>query len=790
MAALQRKMSFFRCRLSVWLILLTFPAMSQDFSGIVRNETGEPVRAKIRVLNTETETSSGPDGIFRITGLPPGEYLLSVSSAATGTHEYWIHFPDTVQHEIILASKTVTLETVTVSATKQETLQRDFTGSITTLSARDVSQFRLWNTVELTAIAPNLFAGNPGDNRTVTSIRGITSTSYDPAVATYIDGVNQFGLDTYISELLDVERIEFLRGPQGTLYGRGAMGGVISITTKQPTNKTKGFAEVNLGNVGLQRYSAGISTPLVKNKLFAGTSAVYQSRDGFFTNDFNQTSFDQQQSITGSYNLKYLVNERWTIRGNFKQHHHRNKGAFPLSPGKEEAFEQPYRLNQDAVAKMIDNTLNGSLSVHYFGKKFHFVSQSTFQTNQRYYDGAVDGDFSPMDAVSIYNNYGDKWNRTTVPAQEFRFTSPATAKRLKWIAGTYLFFQEAFVKQAVRYGSDALLIGAPDTAFSVINTSRFQSVGSAVFGQATLVLIDKLELTAGLRYDLEYKTQSVLSEYQKDPDPEPLFALRSDTTGKAQFAAFSPKAGILYRINEASAAYASYSRGFRPGGLTQLSNDPSQPPLYAFDPEFSDNFEVGIRSSLLKNRLYVHFAAFYTTVLNAQLPTLILPEAITVTRNVGKLISKGVEVELSALPVKQLEVRYQFGYTDARYRSLVLSQNGEAVQFDNRRQLFTPDVTSLLVLQYTIPTNSSLHPILRAEWKYIGTHFFDLANNISQEAYNLLNVRAGIVYKQFESAIWVRNLTDTRFIDYAYDFGAVHLGAPRTYGVSLIFRME
>lgn len=790
MAALQGKMSVFKRFLTVCMALMAFPSVSQEFSGSIRNEEGEPVQATIRILNTEREFSSDSSGMFRITGLTPGSYQLIISSENGGRLDYLIQFPDTVHREITVSARTVTLETVTVSAAKQETLQRDFTGSVTTLSARDVSQFRLWNTADFTAIAPNLFTGNPGDNRTVTSIRGITSTSYDPAVATYIDGVNQFGLDTYISELLDVERIEFLRGPQGTLYGRNAMGGVISITTKQPANKTKGFAEAHLGNYGWQRYSAGISTPVVRDKLFAGVSAVYQYHSGFFTNEFNNSSFDAQQSVTASYSLRYVMGKRWTMRVNFKQHHHRNNGAFPLHPTKEEAFEQPYRLNQDAVAAMIDNTLNGSVSFHYTGERFHFVSQSTFQTNQRYYDGAIDGDFSPLDAVSIYNDYGGAWNRTTVPAQEFRFTSPAKAKRLKWIAGSYLFLQEGSVKQAVRYGGDALLIGVPDTAFSVVNTSKFRSAGGALFGQAAFVLIDRLELIAGLRYDLEYKIQSVLSEYQADPDPEPLFALRPDTTGKAFFAAFSPKAGILYRINALSAAYGSYSRGFRPGGLTQLSSDPSQPPLYAFDPEYSGNFEAGIRGRLFKGRLYAHAAVFYITVLNAQVPTLVLPEAITITRNAGKLVSKGLELELTALPVKQLEVRYQFGYTDARYQRLMLSQNGEAVELKGSRQLFTPDVTSLLVLQYTLPIRKVLFALFRAEWKYIGPHYFDLANEISQEGYSLLNFRAGISYKQFESAVWARNLTDTRFIDYAYDFEAVHLGAPVTYGMSLLFRFE
>ena len=175
--------------------------------------------------------------------------------------------------DIQLADASNQLDAVLVSAQKTEESLQNVPFSISALSSRQVKQYRLWNTNELTAIVPNLYSSNSGDDRNVTSIRGITTTSYDPAVATYIDGVNQFGLDTYIAQLLDIERIEVLRGPQGTLYGRNAMGGVINIITKQPSNITNGFAEINVGNYGQQRYSVGVRTPIVKNKLFAGASA-------------------------------------------------------------------------------------------------------------------------------------------------------------------------------------------------------------------------------------------------------------------------------------------------------------------------------------------------------------------------------------------------------------------------------------------------------------------------------------------------------------------------------------
>lgn len=681
------------------------------------------------------------------------------------------------------------LETIVVTAQKKEEKLQKIPVSVTAITSRQVIDYRLWNTREITAIVPNLYSADPGDNRNVTSIRGITTTSYDPAVATYIDGVNQFGLDTYIAQLSDIERIEVLRGPQGTLYGRNAMGGVINIITKQPGNNITGFAEANIGNYGQQRYAAGIRTPLIKNKLYLGVSGMYDKRHGFYTNVYNNKDFDRQHNVSGNYYLKYIANPRWSVTFNLKHLANRNNGTFPLANGVEEALEQPFQLNQNAITKMIDNTFNTSLSVNHTGHAFNFSSQTAWQSNHRYYNSPIDGDFSPIDGITIINDYGKDFNKVKVFTQEFRFTSPTVAASpLKWTAGTYLFVLDNQVKQATHFGEDAEWVtGTPEKNYALINTSKGKGFGIAFYGEANYTLNRQWEVIAGLRYDYERKKQQVLGEYKPDDQPAPIFDFQPDTSASANFSAFSPKVGLLYHAAANNDLYVTYSRGYRAGGLTQLAADPSTPPLYAYKPEYSNNIEVGSKNTFFSNKLRVNVALFYATITDAQVPTLVLPDAITITKNSGKLDSKGAEIELAALPVKGLEINYQAGFTDAEYKTLKVPQGGAEVDLSGKKQLFTPDMTSMLAVQYQFPVIrwQNIQLMARGEWQYIGEQYFDLSNNIRQSPYNLINSRAGILSKYVDLLFWGRNWGNRKYISYAYDFGAVHLGNPETWGFTL-----
>ena len=762
----------------------------ESLTGNVTDAKSNPIPgASVYILNNNYGTITDAQGKFRLTGLKAGTYIVSISAVGFSGKTEEIITPLKKDFNITLVEANIHLDEVIVSAQKREEVLQKLPLSVSVFSSSKVRDYRLWRNKDISVIVPNLYSANPGDDRNVTSVRGITSTSYDPAVATYVDGVNQFSLDTYIPQLFDVERIEILRGPQGTLYGRNAMGGVINIITKQPTNETSGFAEINFGNYNQQRYTAAIRTPVIKDKLFFGASLMYNSFDGFYTNDYNNSKFDKQHSLTGNYYLKWLASQNWAVTLNVKHHDNRNNGPFSLVNGADEAIKNPFHLNQNATTQMVDNTFNASLSVNYTGPSFNFSSQSSWQTNYRYYKQPIDGDFSPIDGVTIINNYGRKWNNVKAFTQEFRFSSPSSlSSPWKWTTGIYMFYQDVPNKQATRFGNDADLLGVPDKNFSTIATSKGKSTGAAFFGQVSYEVNNRVQLTAGIRYDYEHKKQNVLGQYQHDPDPNPMFDTRPDTSASANFNAFSPSVTANYLITKNNTVYFTYSRGFRAGGFTQLSSDPSQPPLFKFKPEYSNSYEIGTKNEFLNNRFRLNAAFFYTTVNDAQVPTLVLPDAVTITKNAGTLHSEGIEIEMAATPVKNLEFSYNFGYTRAKYKTLKLSQNGSEVNLEGNRQVYTPITTSALAAQYNYPlgTDQKLRLVIRGEWLNTGSEFFDLANTIRQSDYSLFNARLGVAAKNFEVMLWGRNLSDKKYIAYAYDFGAVHLGDPRTYGVTLV----
>ena len=760
-----------------------------EWEGQVHDAAGKPVPgASIVVRNTEYAAVSDSTGHFHIRGMAAGTYTADVS--AIGYVSYAGIFPVSASSsdaDFRLAPAGTQLEPVLVTAEKKTEETKQVAGTVAVFGVRDVDNYRLWQSKDLGGVVSNFNAANPGDGRNVISIRGITSTSYDPAVVTYIDGVSQFNLDTYIPQLFDVEKIEVLKGPQGTLYGRNAMGGVVNITTKKPDEAEHLDLSLSAGNKGLQRYTLSYRTPIVKGKLYFGVAGLYEGSNGFYQNDYYNNHFDKQHRIAGNAYLLYRINPAWTVTANVKKLANRDNGAFPLSGSISDALSDPFHLSQNAVGKMIDNTLDASLVVRHSGKGVSFTSQTAYQTNYRYYDHPVDGDFSPIDGVSIVNNYGKPWNKLNVWTQEFRLSSPAgKTGPFTWGAGALFFNQDVPTKQGTHFGADAALVGSPDSNYTLVSTTKAKNSGFAFYGQAEYELMAHLFLAAGIRYDWQRSKATVGGLYQPDGSDQS-FVTRTDTSGSTVFDAVSPMASLSWRPSSDQSYYLSYRRGYRTGGLSPLASDPSQPPLYPYKAEFSGNGEIGTKQTFWQKRLSIDVAVFYSSVDHVQVPTLILPDAITITKNAGRLESRGFELGLKAVPVRGWQVDYQFGYTHARYTEGKLSSNGDVIDLDGHRQVFTPETTSMLALQYghSFTSQGKSGWFIRGEWLAIGKTWFDLANQLAQGSYQTLNASAGVTWKENALLFWMRNATDVRYVQYAYDFGAARLGDPRTLGVTL-----
>ena len=780
------------------------PIFSQGITGKITSKNGENLRGtNIKILNSNLGTVTDADGKYEFKKLPSGNVILEISAIGYSTKTQKITSKSTENQtlNISLTESNEQLDEVVVSSEKVDQQAQKIPSAVSVISAKQVADYRLWNIKDLTSIVPNMYTASPGDDKNNTSIRGITSASYDQPVATYVDGVNQFRLDAYIPQLIDIERIEVLRGPQGTLYGRNSMGGVINIITKQPTNKTAGFGELNFGSFGTQRYTAGVRTPLIKDQLYVGASVMYDARDGFYTNVFNNSKFDVHNSFTGNYFVKYVASPKFSATFNLKHYNRQNSGTFTLAPydiAKVDSLK--FKVNYNAVAKVHDNTLNASATLNYFGDKVNITSITAYQSNVTYYHSPIDADvqlpfeLQGLDVNSIEVKNDNNQNKVSFWTQELRLNSSTnTDSRLAWTVGAFGFTQYNPTSQSLLIGKDGENFGQPANA-KITNNTLSDNYGYSLYGQATYAITTKLGLTAGLRYDYENQKLMVGSLFSIGGQTFPTLG---DTSSTTNFSAISPKVSLNYQLTDNQLIYASYTRGYRAGGLSQIDFDPSGAPLVAFKPEFSSNLELGWKGTYFDNRLRANITLFSTQVTDAQTPNLV-PELgfRIVTSNAGNFSSTGIETEISANIAKGLQVDWNFGTTTATYSKLSLPQTDYStgdpkttqVDFSGNRQILTPSFTSMFAVQYGVALTKRIQYIARGEWRILGKQYFDLANKYSQDGYDIFNVRTGFSTKNYDLMFWGRNLSNTTYISYAYNFGSATLGNPRTVGVSLMAR--
>jgi iron complex outermembrane recepter protein len=373
----------------LYTILATFliaNVQAQSIKGKIKATNGNALEAAtISILNTEKTTITDEQGNFMFKNIATGIYQLSISSIgfATQLKEVTVTSNQTTEINISLTEQGKQLDEVVVNAQKTEQSILKAPVAVSVLNADKVQQTRTNGFNGLNGIIPNYLNQDVGVGfQQVQSIRGIQVFSENPAVATYIDDVNNLDILANGMMLTDIEKIEVLRGPQATLFGRNAMGGVVNIVTKKPINKTEGFAEFEMGNLAAKRYSFGFKTPLVKDKLFFGVNALYNYRNGYWKNDTTGTGatdaslvgrrVGDESNLYGNVYVKWLPSSKFSATLNVKsQLDWSNSTAFFVSQNNlAKAFSNPSTINLSRIGQHERKITNSSLSLKYFAPSF------------------------------------------------------------------------------------------------------------------------------------------------------------------------------------------------------------------------------------------------------------------------------------------------------------------------------------------------------------------------------------------------------------------------------------
>ena len=729
---------------------------------------------------------------------------------------------------------------IVVTARHRDERAQDIPVALSVVGSDLLTKTNTTSVADLSKLAPSLSFQGYNPRNTNLNIRGlgnniaIASDGLDPGVGFYIDGVYYNRPGTAAFDLIDIERIEVLRGPQGTLYGKNTTAGAISVTTAKPKFNSEINAEMTAGNLGFWQGKAAVNVPLVDDLLAVRLSGSVTSRDGTLTNQFTGKKQNNRNSYLLRGQLLFTPSSSVSIRliGDYakqKQDCCAQVLAGIVAPANGKNFRNiaalfGYTPVIDPFARVTVNDrpvsisnesggVSAQIDIDLPGATFTSISAWRFWN----WDPVNDLDFTPLSAFAAADNV-DKQDQYS---QELRIASSASNK-VDYVAG--LFFYDETINQhlTVGYGPAAtqMLVSQALPALilngvSKVDTNRYHTTSLAAYGQATIHLTDALSLTGGLRYSHDNKRGNYSAVASGGfPLAGPLAAFAPIRAAFATSGAFdvqskvgkvSGAANLSYRVNNNVMVYTSYSRGNRSGGLnlTQLATGIS--PVVA--PESIDAYEVGLKTSLLDNRVNFNVAGYLQNDRNYQAnvadPTRL---AVVYLSNVPKVRSKGVEVDMQGRLSDNFSVYGALAYTDAK----IVSYPASACPLE-LTNLNTCDLSGYAIAgipkwsasfggevkQPVTVFDAPSEAYLGFDYSYrseVNNGGYSAATLL--EPLHLVNARLGIraANRRIDASLWVKNLFDKQYLsDVAVGTGntgllTAQLGDPRTYGVTLRFR--
>lgn len=721
------------------------------------------------------------------------------------------------------------LEEVTVSARRREESLQDVPASITAFSAGDLVDNNVDDVTDYFTKTPNVSfteSGTRGERNI--SIRGVSNLGGQvQALAFYIDEFNIVNgpqtantgntNSTFNPQLYDVERIEVLRGPQGTYFGRNATGGAINITTKKPTNEFHGEVSAGYGRLSTWEVGGVLNVPLAPETLLFRTSVFYQESDGFvdnvnpvgggsgteFLNYRAALRFQPSANVMADLTVNYTKEDQGTSETVA------NGVLDGGSAGLLRALRFTGAINEVAFYPGNRREVNHDVKDDQQNEFVTIVGKIDWQTEWftvTSVTGYLDTDFDSINDLD-FTSFGfldqDRHVTTDSISEELRFAG-TVGDSVEWLLGGIYAEDDKNQKFAVVPGSAGFL-GLPPGFLIDTGDITFETESFAVFGELTWHATDRLALTVGGRYTDDEVSQRVEGVNFGRPDVP--------GQGEVGFTDFSPRFAVAFDLTDDVTLYASASKGYKAGGL-QL-NVTQQLPIFDFDEETIWNYEGGVKLRAFDGRASLGLAVFYMDWEDLQVSTnLAFVDPVTnqitflnVTDNAASASTKGVEFEARFLPTEGLEFGATAGYLDAEFDSFpdafVL---GSTVDLSDRRIPRAPQWTLSADGEYRFPLarlSDGLAGLgdayFRAEWSYRDETvpgIDSLVRNAPHDrpdAFDIVNFRAGFEGRRLRVDAYVENAFDEEYFTTfdAFGFAGARIHPTyRTYGVKIRYKFD
>jgi outer membrane receptor protein involved in Fe transport len=708
-------------------------------------------------------------------------------------------------------------EVIIISSTKETNDLKTLPASVSFITPSIIEDRKLSTIKDLSTIIPNFFIPDYGSKLSVpVYIRGIGERSTGQSIGMYVDHAPLLDKSAFDFEFLDIRQIEVLRGPQGTLYGRNAMSGIVHLTTLSPLQEQQVKVALGTGNYGLFKAKASVSELITDNAGIA-VNGYYHRNDGYFTNQFSGKKADHLESGGASFRLDWKINPYWTaqLSANYDKV---NQGAFPYGEYTAGSIADPdYNYPGNYTRELAGSNFN----LNYTNDNFIFNSNTGFQ----YLDDnmKMDTDNSPS-AVFRLNQLQNEKSWT----EELTVKSN-TKNNYQWSFGLFGFYTG--LKTNVTTTLDSIGIKdkvnpmfpkvpqmtVVDTEIAIPGTFQTPTYGGAIFHQSTYnnLFVEGLSLTAGIRVDyekakLDYDT-NMSFKLDVNMNGRPLGMQTADTTligsESMTFTEILPKIALKYKFNPDNYVYATVSNGYKAGGyniqnFADIARDAIRQKydrnfhtspvdsLVSYQPESSWSYELGFKGDILKDVLSTEVAVYYTDVNDIQITDFVASGQGRILKNAGKAKSVGFEVALNAALTNELRFSLNYGFSRATFKDYKTGDEADAADYSGNFIPFAPQNTFSLNGIYDKRLQNSwidrFH--ISAQYNGAGRIYWTEANDVQQDFYGLLNLRAGINKGFAGINFWANNVLNTSYTAFYFESmgrGLAQAGKPVTFGVDV-----